>query len=131
VATELVFYAMAAFQLLDIFPVNEALVAPWLHLAMVWSTLTCIALAIFYKGAFDSRLVLRRTTVASAAGAAAVVIFITLETAISEALEGFFGFQSQIGSVAGGVAVALLLRPIVDRIDRRLGGKASGQESAA
>jgi hypothetical protein len=129
VATELVSYAVAVFQLLDIFPVNSALVAPWLHLAMVWSTLTCIALAIFYKGAFDSRLVLRRTTVASAAGAAAVVIFITLETAVSEALEGFFGFQSQIGSVAGGVAVALLLRPIVDRIDRRLGGKGNRHTS--
>lgn len=121
VATELVFYALAVFELLDIFPINGPLVRPWLHLAMLWSTLACIAMAILYKGAFDSRLVLRRTTVASIAGAVAVVIFITTETAVSETLEGLFGFQSQIGTIFGGVVVALLLRPITDRIDRRLG----------
>jgi len=130
VATELIFYAMDAVNALQIFDINRESWVPWLHLAMVWATLLCIVLAIFYKGAFDSRLVLRRTTVASAAGALAVVIFITMETAVTETLEGVFGFESRVGTIAGGVAVALLLRPITDRIDRRLGGKGRGGNPA-
>jgi hypothetical protein len=123
VANELIYQALNIIHALGIFAINRPLWNAWLHVGMVWATLTCIALAIFYKGAFDSRLVLRKTTVASAAGAVAVVIFITMETAITETLEGVFGFQSRIGTIAGGVAVALLLRPIMDRIDRKLGGK--------
>jgi hypothetical protein len=129
-ATELIFYALNALYALQIFDINREFWASWLHLAMVWATLLCFVLAIFYKGAFDSRLVLRRTTVASAAGALAVVIFITMETAVTETLEGVFGFESRAGTIAGGVAVALLLRPITDRIDRRLGGKGKSEESA-
>ncbi|TFH66979.1 MAG: hypothetical protein E4G90_00705 [Gemmatimonadales bacterium] len=122
-AVELIFYALNAIHALQIFTNNRPLWGSWLHVGMVWATLLCIALAIFYRGAFDSRLVLRRTTVASAAGAVAVVIFITMETAVSETLEGVFGFQSRVGTISGGVAVALLLRPITERIDRKLGGK--------
>lgn len=52
-----------------------------------------------------------------------MVIFITMETAVTETLEGVFGFQSRAGTITGGVAVALLLRPITERIDRKLGGE--------
>jgi hypothetical protein len=123
VAVELMYYALNIIHALGIFDINRPLWGTWLHLGMIWATLTCIALAIFYKGAFDSRLVVRRTTVASISGALAVLIFITLETAITETLEGVFGFQSRVGTIAGGVAVALLLKPITDRIDQKLGGK--------
>ena len=123
VAVELIYYALNVIHALEIFNINRPLWGSWLHVGMIWATLLCIALAIFYRGAFDSRLVLRRTTVASVAGALAVVIFITMETAVTETLEGVFGFQSRVGTIAGGAAVALLLRPITERIDRRLGGK--------
>ncbi len=123
VAIELAYYAMDIILALGIFDFNPSAVGPWLHLFMIWATFTCIALAIFHKGAFDSRLVVRRTTVASLTGALAVVIFITMETAVTETLEVVFGFQSRIGTIAGGAAVALLLKPITDRIDRKLGGK--------
>jgi len=130
VATELAFHALSALHSLQIFDINRAFWASWLHVTQTWLALLCIALAIFHKGAFDSRLVLRRTTVASAAGALAVVIFITMETAVTETLEGVFGFQSRVGTISGGVAVALLLRPITERIDRRLGGKGKVAEAA-
>ena len=130
VATELAFHALNIIHALEIFDINQSLWGSWLHLTMIWATLTCIALAIFYKGAFDSRLVVRRTTVASITGALAVLIFITLETAITETLEAVFGFQSRIGAIAGGVAVALLLKPLTDRIDRKLGGKGKMVEAS-
>ena len=127
VAVELMFHALNVIHALEIFNINRPVWGSWLHVGMVWATLLCIALAIFYRGAFDSRLVLRRTTVASVAGALAVVIFITMETAVTETLEGVFGFQSRIGTIAGGAAVALLLRPITDRSDPACASLSPGQ----
>jgi len=129
VAFELASHAMNALHALQLFDINRVFWASWFLVAQTWLALLCFALAIFYKGAFDSRLVLRRTTVASATGALAVVIFIAMETAVTETLEGLFGFQSRMGTISGGVAVALLLRPITERIDRRLGGKGKVSET--
>ncbi len=117
---ELAFVSIRTVNALGIFALDLAVWGPWLSTAQTWIALLCFALAIFYRGAFDSRLVLRRTTVASASGVLAVVIFITLETAVTETIEGLFGFESQAGAIVAGVAVALLLRPLMLRLDRRV-----------
>jgi len=90
----------------------------WLTVAEAWATLICFALAIFYTGAFHSGLILRKTAVLSAAGGVAVLIFITLETTVSEVLAGMMGVQSRSGAIVGGVVAALAFRPLADRMDR-------------
>lgn len=119
---ELIQHSLRAFDALGIFDLDLGFWFAWTHVGQTWLALLCFALAIFYRGAFDSRLVLRRTTVASTSGAVAVLIFITLETAVSETLTAFVGAESRIGTVVAGVVVALVLRPVSDRIDRRFGG---------
>lgn len=97
----------------------------WLNAISAWATLACFSLAVFYAGAFDSGLVLRRTAAASLTSAGAVVIFLTLETTAEELLVEVLGFESRLGGTVGGVAAALLVRPLWVRIDRYLGGISS------
>ncbi len=118
---ELIQHTLRAFNALGIFELDLPFWFSWTHVGQTWLALICFALAIFHKGAFDSRLVLRRTTVASVSGTVAVVVFITLETAVGEVLTAFVGAETQVGTIIAGVAAALVLRPISDRIDRRFG----------
>lgn len=117
---ELALVAMRVMSALGIVALAPVYWAPWLNIAETWLPLLCFALAIFYRGAFDSGMILRRTTVASASTVLGILLFITLETAVSETIEGALGFQSQTGTIVAGVVVALLLRPIASRIDRWL-----------
>ena len=75
-------------------------------------------MAIFYAGAFDVGLVLRRTTVVTLTGMLAIAVFITIETTIEEALEEVLGLQSRTGGIVAGIAAALAFRPLSVRIDR-------------
>ena len=122
VATELLLLSLRVLGLLGIVQPDMRAWHAVVHPLQTWGALVCFALAIFLYGAFDARLVVRRTTVASLGGASVVVLFITMETVVSETLEAVFGFESQVGTVVAGVAVALLFRPIVQRIEGRLAG---------
>lgn len=124
-ATELLLLLVRLLSLLNILRLDVRAWHDVVHPLQTWTALACFALAIFFHGAFDSRLVVRRTTVASLGGALVVVLFITLETAVSEALEALFGFESQVGTIVAGVTVALLFRPIVQKIEGRFAGAAS------
>lgn len=122
VATELLLLSVRVFGLLGIVQPDMRAWHAVVHPFQTWAAIVCFALAIFFYGAFDARLVVRRTTVASLGGTLVVILFITMETAVSETLEAVFGFESQVGTIVGGVAVALLFRPIVQKIEGRLGG---------
>ena len=76
---------------------------------------------VVLAGAFDSGMVLRRTTVLGLSGGLAVLIFVTLETLAEELLANVFGLQSRVGGVLSGVTAALAFRPLTLRIDRTLG----------
>lgn len=82
-----------------------------------WATLVCFALAIFYSGALDSGMILRRTTVASVAGVVALILFIALETTVGEVLEDMAGLNSRVGDILIGVIAALAFHPISRRIN--------------
>ena len=92
----------------------------WLRAVSAWLTLGCFVMAVFYAGAFDSGMVLRRTTVLGLSGGLAVLIFITLETLAEELLADVFGLQSRVGGVLSGVTAAFAFRPLTSRIDKAL-----------
>lgn len=89
----------------------------WLNAVSACATLVCFALAIFYSGAFDSELVLRRTAVLSVASVGALLIFVTLETATEEILGHLLGLESRLGAIVGGLMAALAFRPLSVKLE--------------
>jgi hypothetical protein len=93
----------------------------WMRAVSAWLTLGCFVMAVFYAGAFDSGMVLRRTTVLGISAGLAVLIFVTLETLLEELVAEAFGVQSRAGGILGGVAAAVAFQPLALRIDRVIG----------
>ncbi|MCZ6643144.1 MAG: hypothetical protein O7F71_16335 [Gammaproteobacteria bacterium] len=87
--------------------------------------------AVFYAGAFDSGMVLRRTTVVGISTGLALLIFVTLETLLEEFLAESFGLESRVGDIIGGVSAAVAFRPLSRRIDRMIGRFSSVASSDA
>lgn len=85
-------------------------------------TLGCFVMAVFYAGAFDSGIVLKRTTVLGLTAGLAVLIFVTLETLLEELLASSLGLESRVGGIVGGVAAAVAFRPISQWIERVMSG---------
>ena len=79
-------------------------------------------MAVFYAGAFDSGIVLKRTTVLGLTAGLAVLIFVTLETLLEELLASSLGLESRVGGIVGGVAAAVAFRPISQWIERVMSG---------
>lgn len=101
---------------------------PWVGTVEAWAALACFSLAVFYSGALHPGLVLRRTAVLSAAGSAAVLIFVTIESVFAHTLANVLGADSPAGAIVAGVVAGLALRPLADRLDRLAGrlGKEGG-----
>lgn len=119
-ALELVWVSMWSIHSLGVVSLDLAFWGRWQSVAEAWITLICFALAIFYSGAFDSGLILRRTTVLSASGALVVIIFVALETTLGELVEDVLGPDTRAGDIAIGVMAALAFRPLSERLDRRV-----------
>jgi len=111
--------------------VDLPLWANWLRAVSAWLTLGCFVMAVFYAGAFDSGMVLRRTTVLGISAGLAVLIFVTLESLLEELVAEAFGVQSRVGGILGGVAAAVAFQPLALRIDRVIGRLASEESSDA
>ena len=101
----------------------------WLRAVSAWLTLGCFVMAVFYAGAFDSGMVLRRTTVLGLSAGLAVLIFLTLETLVEDLVAEAFGLESRIGGILGGVVAAVAFRPLSQRIDKII-GRWSSEESS-
>ena len=104
-----------------LFDVDVPLWSNWLRAVSAWLTLGCFIMAVFYAGAFDSGMVLRRTTVVGISTCLALLIFVTLETLLEEILAESFGLESRVGDILGGVSAAVAFRPLSRRIDRMIG----------
>jgi len=111
-----------------VFELDLPLWANWLSAASAWITLGCFVMAVFYAGAFDSGMILRRTTVLGLSGALAVLIFVMLETVVEQLLVEVLGLQSRLGGILGGVGAAVAFRPLTLRVDGFL-GRMSSKES--
>lgn len=111
--------------------VNLPLWSNWLRAVSAWLTLGCFVMAVFYAGAFDSGMVLRRTTVLGLSAGFAVLIFLSLETLVEDLVAEAFGLESRVGGILGGVAAAVAFRPVSQRIDRMIGRLSSEESSDA
>lgn len=120
-AVEVVWLALVSMSSLGIVSFDLVPWARWQMVVEAWATLVCFALAIFYSGALDSGLVLRRTTVLSAAGALVLVLFIALETTVGELAVDMLGLDTRIADIGIGVIAALAFHPVSRRIDAVVG----------
>lgn len=103
---------------LGILPVAPELWMGWVWVLEGWIALSCFSLAVFYSGALDSRLVLRKTAVFSASGVLAVVLFVAMEELVSELVVDLLGVGSNAGTLFAGVLAALAFRPLTDRVEK-------------
>jgi hypothetical protein len=76
--------------------------------------IACLLTAVFYRGAVDPRLVVRRTAVYSLLTGATVFTFAAFENYVADLAAGFLGLPGGIVEAMGGAALALLLKPIHD-----------------
>lgn len=87
----------------------------WYGLSMMAAfaaLLACLAVAMFYAGALDPALAIRRTAVAGLVGLAMVILFATLEQALQGWLGAQLGLSDRAGGVMTGVMVGLAFEPI-------------------
>jgi len=97
----------------------------WLRLAALFAALGFLAVAVFYRGALDPGLVLRRTALYGFGGVAAVFVFTAIEDLTAGWLADRLGLGENAGSWLAGGVVALLLGPIhaaLARVTKRTGG---------
>lgn len=90
----------------------------WYGLAMMAAfaaLLACLAVAMFYAGAVDPALAIRRTAVAGLVGLAMVVLFATLEQALQGWLGARLGLSDRAGGILTGVGVGLAFEPLRTR----------------
>jgi hypothetical protein len=87
----------------------------WYGLAMMLAftaLLACLAVAMFYAGAVDPALAVRRTAVAGLVGLAMVVLFATLEQALQGWLGARMGLSDRAGGILTGVVVGFAFEPL-------------------
>lgn len=102
----------------------------WLTVVEGWAALICFAIAIFFYGAFDSALVIRRTAVASLLGGLTLVLMVTAEELLADQVGAVTGIDTGAGAILGGVMAALAFRPLSVRLDRLLGRPSTETERA-
>lgn len=78
--------------------------------------LLSVITGVFYHGAVDPALALRKTTVYGAMAIAAVFLFAGLESLVSELLEEGLGVSGLVGSIVVGGAVALAIAPLYGKL---------------
>lgn len=94
-------------------------------MAGVGVMLSCVSIAVFFAGAIDPRLAVRRTAVVGAVGVLMVFVFAGAEQLIQDRLAGWLGLSDHLGGVLTGGTVALTFDPIrrwVERIAGRVLG---------
>lgn len=84
--------------------------------------LACIALAIFYSGALDVGLVVRRTAILTAAATTVVLLFLALQALVVNTVAARLGMERGWGSVLAGALSAFAFRPVDRYVDRRIEG---------
>jgi len=84
----------------------------WLRLVALFAALGFLAVAVFYRGALDPGLVLRRTALYGLGGVALVFAFTAIEDLTAAWLADRLGLGENAGSWFAGGVVALLLGPI-------------------
>jgi hypothetical protein len=87
----------------------------WYGLSMMaafLALLACVAVAMFYAGALDPALAIRRTAVAGVVGLTMVVMFATLEQVLQGYVGQWLGLSDRAGGILTGVGVGLTFEPL-------------------
>jgi hypothetical protein len=77
-----------------------------------------VGVAIFYSGAVDPALVLKRSTIYGILGAAAFVLFTALESVLSNLFEATLGLPGLAGSILAGCIAAGFMVPVRAQLAR-------------
>lgn len=73
---------------------------------------TCLGIATFYSGSFDSALVIRRTTLYSGIVVILTGIFAVVENIVTNAIAAYIPLPSNVGVMVGAVTIALAFAPL-------------------
>lgn len=95
-------------------------VLPWLMVSGLFGGLLCVAVAVFYRGALDPQLIVRRTTLYGALGVVAVFTFAGIESFVTEYLTARLRLPAVVGTWFAGGAVALVVGVVHARLKGRV-----------
>jgi hypothetical protein len=93
----------------------------WYSLAVVLAFdvfLGCLTIAMFFSGALDPSLAIKRTAIYGALGLVLVFIFVAVENAVQDHLRAWLHLSDSASGVVIGGTVALTVEPIKERITR-------------
>lgn len=83
--------------------------------------LGCLAIAMFYAGALDPALAMRRTAVFGLVGFAMIFVFTGMEQLVQAHLGEWLGLSDRLGGILTGGTAALTFEPIKRRTDALVG----------
>lgn len=89
---------------------------PMASFAALTAMVVCFAIAMFFAGAIDPALAIRRTAVVGLLSVLMLFLFAGVEQVIQEYLGAWVGFSERVGGVLTGGTVALLIDPVRDRV---------------
>lgn len=81
--------------------------------------LVCLGLSIFYRGAIDPNLLIRKSTLYTIIALVMTVVFIAVEGAVSSQAVVHLGLPSQSGAVLAGTITALVFGPVRNRVETK------------
>lgn len=99
--------------------------APWYPLSFILALVVIIAflgVAMFYVGALDPLLAIRRTATTGMLGLAMVFIFALTQQLVHEYLVNWLSLSDRVGGMLTGGIVALSFEPVQSRMNRAVTG---------
>lgn len=93
-------------------------VEQFLWTGAILGLMVCLVMGIFYRGAIDPRLAVRRTAVASVGTGVLVFAFAAFEEFLAQAVSDALDLDHLIVTAAAGVLVARAIRPLHDILTR-------------
>lgn len=123
-AVALVASVVKALQLAFDFPLGGIDRLAWYPAAFfagVLALLACLTIAMFFAGALDPSLAIRRTAVLGTLGFCMVFVFAGTEQLAQEYLLGYLGLSDRLAGMLTGGTVALTFEPLKRRIETLFG----------
>lgn len=85
---------------------------------LIASFLLGLAFSVFYTGAIDPRLAIRRSLMVGLSAIALTVVFVALENLLSTELASRLGLSSQAGLLISGAAAAMAFAPLRAKLEK-------------
>ena len=95
-------------------------IGAWSSFLVPCAVLAGIAMAVFYDGALDPKLAIKRTTLYGAMASFAVVLFAVVETLASDLMAARLGLPGSSGSIVAGASVAFAFQAGNKRLKDRV-----------